>query len=197
MSKVTQNKITDYFQWACGVIIVRDGYRKAAWEQFLAKDFLISENLFVQWRTQSRRVIPDVMRGNSAAGKIMTRLGIAAIEGAMIRIDEEKWRAFCVEVTHERRALSEAQKAYAAQNSITAERNRQAGKSAKTAPAPRLQTIETDVRAYPAWMLDKPCGRTSLREVLGILHTKFGDNIPRDVVLRLKPQIEALSKQGA
>jgi hypothetical protein len=67
----------------------------------------------------------------------------------------------------------------------------------ETVSAPRLQTIETDLRAYPAWMLDKPCGRASLREVLSLLEIKYGADIPQEVVTRLKPQIEALSRQGA
>ena len=208
----TNNKLTDYFQWACGVIIVRDGYRKAAWEQFVARDFLVSENLFVQWRTQSKRPIPEVMRDNSAAGKVMLDLGIAMHLGCMAKVDEEKWRQFCVETTSKYLELSDAQAAFADKFSIKTERKEVLIRNRKvnapvTAPqssvisetpvaASRVQTIETDIRAYPVWMLDKPCGRTSLREVLSLLEAKYGEDIPQEVVTRLKPQIEALSRQG-
>ncbi len=208
----TNNKLTDYFQWACGVIIVRDGYRKAAWEQFVARDFLVSENLFVQWRTQSKRPIPEVMRDNSAAGKVMLDLGIAMHLGCMAKVDEEKWRQFCVETTSKYLELSDEQAAFADKFSIKTERKEVLIRNRKvnapvTAPqssvisetpvaASRVQTIETDIRAYPVWMLDKPCGRTSLREVLSLLEAKYGEDIPQEVVTRLKPQIEALSRQG-
>jgi hypothetical protein len=209
----TNNKLTDYFQWACGVIIMRDGYRKAAWEQFVARDFLVSENLFVQWRTQSKRPIPEVMRDNSAAGKVMIDLGIAKPMGCIAKVDEEKWRQFCVETTSKCLELSHKQAAFADKFSIKTERRaalicnrnlkapamaQQSSVTSETpVAAPRLQTIETDIRAYPVWMLDKPCGRTSLREVLSLLEAKYGEDIPQEVVMRLKPQIEALSRQGA
>jgi hypothetical protein len=207
----TNNKLTEYFQWACGVVIVRDGYRKAAWEQFVARDFLVSENLFVQWRTQSKRPIPEVMRADSAGGKVMIDLDIARPLGDMAKIDEEKWREFCVEVTSGYRELSDKQRAFADKFSIMAERKKarernrpvivttpdEAIQETQTVSAPRLQTIETDIRAYPVWMLDKPCGRASLREVLSLLEAKYGADIPQEIVTRLKPQIEALSRQGA
>jgi len=205
----TNNKLTEYFQWACGVIIVRDGYRKAAWEQFVARDFLVSENVFVQWRTQAKRTIPEVMRESSAVCKIMRGLGLAGPIGSMVRVDEVKWRDFCVDASSEYRELSDAQKAFADKFSIMAERkkaserNKHVVEPIKTpqdyriVATPVLKTIETDLRAYPAWMLDKPCGRTSLREVLSLLEAKYGEDIPQEVVTRLKPQIEALSRQGA
>jgi len=205
----TQNKLTEYFQWACGVIIMRDGYRKAAWEQFVARDLHVTENLFVQWRTQSKRTIPEFMRENSATSKIMLDIGVARpLGGSLIKMDEEKWRLFCVAATSEWRELSDEQRAFVDKFSILAERRKVAARN-KHATAPvsvlpysgaaepaRLQTIETDLRAYPLWMLDKPCGRTSLREVLILLVSKYGDDIPQEVVVRLKPQIEALSRQG-
>jgi len=208
MSK-PENKLTAYFQWACGSIIMRDGYKKAAWEQFVARDLLVSENLFVQWRTQAKRGIPELMRENSAVSKVMTAIGVAQPMGSMVRMDEEKWREFCVKVAEEHRELSEGQKEFAKKFSITGERKKavtrnkhvtapiETAQDAKVVAAPRLPTIETDLRAYPGWMLDKPCGRTSLREVLSLLETKYGTAIPQEVVTRLKPQIEALSKQGA
>jgi len=188
---------------------MREGYKKAAWEQFLAKNLLVSENLFVQWRTQAKRGITELMRENSAVSKVMIAIGVAQPMGSMVRMDEEKWREFCVEVAEKHRELSDGQKEFARRFSITGERKRavthnkhittpiETAQETTPVAAPRLQTIETDLRAYPAWMLDKPCGRTSLRKVLSLLETKYGTAIPQEVVVRLKPQIEALSKQRA
>jgi len=207
-----ENKLTAYFQWACGAVVMRDGYKKAAWEQFVACDLLISENLFVQWRTQAKRAVPEFMREGSDTSKAMIRIGVARpMGGGIVKADEEKWRQFCVAAASERRELSESQKAFSDKFSVMAERKRviernrpvtvstpdEAPLDMQTAAQPRLQTIETDLRAYPGWMLDKPCGRTSLREVLRLLEAKYGADIPPEVATRLRPQIEALSREGA